>query len=98
MTGKFDRAIKDIYESNDFFKIDYEDLLENFDTDDTDEKEKIGLSLSVVNIAFVDSVRGLISRPRYINEILSIYRKEFIEDVRNRLPEKEKGFKNNDNV
>ena len=82
---KFNKAIKDIQENNDFFNIDYEDVLRNFDTDDTDKKVKISLELSLVNVAFLDSTRGPISRPKYLDRILSIYRREFIEDIKNRM-------------
>lgn len=86
---KFNKAIKDITVDNqDFFNLDYEDILRNFDTDDTDNKVRVSMDLSEVNVAFLDSVRGDISRPKFIDRILTIFRKEFIEDIKNRLPQK----------
>ena len=85
---KFNKTIKEIHESNDFFNIDYDDVLRNFDTDDTEKKVRVSMDLSEVNVAFVDSTRGDISRPKYIDRILTIFRKEFIEDIKNRLPQK----------
>ena len=82
---KFNKAIKDITVDNqDFFNLDYEDILRNFDTDDTDNKVRVSMDLSEVNVAFIDSVRGDISRPKFIDRILTIFRKEFIEDIKNR--------------
>lgn len=85
---KFDKTIKDIIENNDFFGIDYQDLLDNFDAhNETDEKVKVAMQLSLVNIAFIDAVRGDISRPKFIDRILTIFRREFIGDVTDRIPE-----------
>jgi len=81
--------IKDIVDNSDFFEIDYQDLINNFDTNDTDEKDRLNLQLSLVNVAFVDAVRGDISRPKFIDRILTIFRREMIEDIKNRLPEHE---------
>ena len=86
---KFNKTIKEIQENNDFFDIDYEDLLANFDTDDIDEKVALSIRYSVVNIAFVDAVRGDIPRPKFIDKLLTIFRKEFIEDIRFRVTEKD---------
>jgi hypothetical protein len=86
---KFNKVIKEIQDNNEFFDIDYKDLLANFDTDDIEEKVKVGMDLSLVNVAFVDSVRGEISRPRFINKILTIFRKEFLDDIRYRIIEEE---------
>lgn len=91
---KFTRAIKEIHDNNDFFDIDYNDLLNNFDTNDTEEKEKTSVQLSLVNIAFVDFIRGDVSRPKFIDRILTIFRKEFIEDIKMRGEE----FKNNESI
>lgn len=91
---KFTRAIKEIIDNNDFFDIDYNDLLNNFDTNDTEEKEKTSMQLSLVNIAFLDAVRGDVSRPKFIDRILTIFRKEFIEDIKMRGEE----FKNNESI
>ena len=77
--------IKEIHEHSDFFDIDYKDLIDNFDTDDTEEKEKLSLQLSLVNVAFLDNIRGDISRPRFIDRILTIFRREMLEDVKNRM-------------
>jgi hypothetical protein len=74
--------IKEIHENSDFFEIDYTDVLNNFDTDDTEEKVKMSLQLSLVNVAFLDATRGMISRPRFLDKIISIYRKEFLEDIK----------------
>jgi hypothetical protein len=92
---KFTKTIKEIHDNNEFFDIDYNDLLNNFDTNDTDEKEKTSMQLSVVNIAFIDFVRGPISRPRYLDQILTIFRKEFIEDIKYRKGEE---FKDHESV
>lgn len=81
---KFNKAIKDIYDNNDFFNIDYGDVINNFDTNDLDEKEIVNMRLSLVNIAFIDSIRGDISRPKFIDRILTIFRQEFIEDAKMR--------------
>ena len=81
---KFTKVIKEMHDNNDFFDIDYNDLLNNFDTNDTDEKEKTSMQLSLVNVAFVDAVRGDVSRPKFIDRILTIFRKEFIEDIKMR--------------
>lgn len=90
---KFNKIIKEIHETNDFFNIDYEDVLENFDVDeDNDETVPVAMRLSIVNVAFLDAVRGIISRPKYLDKIISIYRKEFIEDIKNRIPEEEENF------
>lgn len=82
---KFNKAIKGIHENNEFFNIDYDDVVKSFDTDDNEEKVMVSMRLSLVNVAFLDSVRGIISRPRYVDRILDIYRNEFIEDVKNRV-------------
>lgn len=94
---KFNKIIKEIHDNSDFFDIDYGDLINNFDTNDTDEKEKTNLQLSLVNIAFLDAVRGDISRPKFIDRILTIFRKEFIEDIKMRSSEKE-DFKNDESL
>lgn len=87
---KFTKNIKEIQENNDFFGIDYNDLLENFDeNNETDEKDGVSMQLSVVNIAFLDSIRGPISRPKFIDRLLTIYRREFLEDIKSRIPEEE---------
>lgn len=83
--GRFDKIIKEIHDNNDFFEIDYNDVLNNFDTDELDEKVKVSMQLSLVNVAFLDAIRGLISRPRFLDKIISIYRKEFLEDVKYRV-------------
>ena len=95
---KFTKAIKEIHDNNDFFDIDYQDILNNFDTNDTDEKEKTSMQLSLVNIAFLDAIRGPISRPKYLDKIISIYRNEFIEDIKMRGDEEKEGFKNNESI
>ena len=87
MTVKFNKVIKEMHENNDFFDIDYNDLLNNFDTNDTDEKEKTSMQLSLVNIAFIDFIRGPISRPRFMDQLITIFRKEYIEDIKNRTAE-----------
>lgn len=87
---RFNKTIKEVFESNDFFGIDYKDLIENFDTDDDEEKVTVSMKLSLVNVAFLDNVRGIISRPKYTDKIISIYRKEFIEDAKNRIDGDEK--------
>ena len=85
---KFTRNIKEIQDNNEFFDFDYNDLLENFDTNnETDEKDNVSFQLSVINIAFIDSIRGPISRPKFIDRLLTGYRREWIEDIKNRLPE-----------
>lgn len=82
--------IKDIVDNNEFFGIDYQDLINNFDTtDEDDEKDRLNLQLSLINVAFIDNVRGPVSRPKYIDRILTVYRREMIEDIKNRLPEEE---------
>ena len=102
MTNKFTKSIKEIHDNNEFFDIDYNDLLNNFDTNDTDEKEKTSIQLSVVNIAFIDFIRGDVSRPRFIDRILTIFRKEFIDDIKMRehQDDDEEGevFKKNESV
>ena len=55
---RFTKSIKEIHDNNEFFDIDYKDLLKNFDTDESDDKEKCIMQLSLVNVAFVDSIRG----------------------------------------
>ena len=87
MTTKFTKNIKEIQDSNEFFGIDYEDLVQNFDRNNETEDEKVGVSmqLSLVNIAFLDSIRGPISRPKFLDRILTIYRREFIDDVKIRF-------------
>ena len=42
---KFNKTIKEIFETNDFFDIDYKDLIENFDTDDDEEKVNVSMKL-----------------------------------------------------
>lgn len=87
---KFNKMIKDIVDNNEFFGIDYQDLINNFDTtDEDDEKDRLNLQLSLINVAFIDNVRGPVSRPKYIDRILTVYRREMIEDIKNRLPEEE---------
>ncbi len=84
---KFTRNIKEIQDNNEFFDFDYNDLLENFDTNnETDEKDNVSFQLSVINIAFIDSIRGPISRPKFIDRLLTGYRREWIEDIKARLP------------
>jgi hypothetical protein len=87
MDMKFNKMIKDIVDNSDFFEIDYQDLINNFDTNDTDEKDRCNLQLSLTNVAFVDAVRGDISRPKFIDRLLTIFRKEMISDIKNRMPE-----------
>lgn len=87
---KFHKNIKEIQENSDFFDIDYDDLLQNFDTNDTDEKVRLNLQLSLVNVAFMDAIRGDISRPKFIDRILTIYRKEWIDDLRYRTENNKK--------
>ena len=87
---KFTRNIKEIQDNNEFFDFDYNDILENFDTNnETDEKDNVSFQLSVINIAFIDSIRGPISRPKFIDRLLTGYRREWIEDIKNRLPDEE---------
>jgi hypothetical protein len=91
---KFSKNIKELQDSNEFFNFDYKDLVENFDTNsESDEKVQISPQLSLINVAFVDFVRGDISRPKFIDRILTIYRREFVNDVKYRLEED-----NNDKV
>ena len=84
---KFNKTIREIQDNNDFFNIDYEDVLKNFDVDvdDNDEKVNVSMKLSIVNVAFVDAIRGIISRPKFIDKILDIYRHEWIEDLKYRV-------------
>lgn len=82
---KFNKTIKDIQDNSDFFDIDYNDLLQNFDTDDLSKKVNVTFSLSLTNVAFIDSVRGDITRPKFVDRLLTIFRKEFIEDIRYRV-------------
>ena len=83
---RFQKNIKEIQDNTDFFDIDYDDLLANFDTNqDTDEKVRLNLQLSLVNVAFMDAIRGDITRPKFIDRIISIYRKEWIEDIKYRV-------------
>jgi hypothetical protein len=82
---KFNKTIKDIQDNSEFFDIDYNDVLNNFDTDDTDEKDMISMRLSVVNIAFIDAVRGDITRPKFVDRLITIFRKEFLDDIRYRI-------------
>lgn len=90
---KFTRNIKEIQDNNEFFDFDYNDILENFDTNnETDEKDNVSFQLSVINIAFIDSIRGPISRPKFIDRLLTGYRREWIEDIRYRVND------NNDKV
>ena len=96
---KFSKNIKELQDSNEFFNFDYKDLVENFDTNseinNNDEKVQISPQLSLINVAFVDFVRGDISRPKFIDRILTIYRREFVNDVKYRLDTEED---NNDKV
>ena len=39
------KTIKEIFETNDFFAIDYKDLIENFHTDDDEEKVNVSMNL-----------------------------------------------------
>lgn len=87
---KFSKNIREIQDNSEFFDIDYEDVLQNFDTDDIEEKVRLNLQVSLVNVAFLDAIRGPISRPKFIDRILSIYRKEWIEDIRYRVEETNK--------
>jgi hypothetical protein len=93
---KFNKTIREIQDNNDFFNIDYEDVLKNFDVDvdDNDEKVNMSMKLSLVNVAFVDAIRGIISRPKFIDKILDIYRHEWIEDLKYRIVDKD----NNDKI
>jgi hypothetical protein len=95
---KFTKTIKEIHDNNEFFDIDYNDLLNNFDTNDIEEKEKTSMQLSVVNIAFLDAVRGDVSRPKFIDRILTIFRKEFIDDIKYRQVVEGEEFKGNESV
>lgn len=97
---KFHKNIKEIQDNSDFFDIDYDDLLQNFDTNDTDEKVKLNMQFSLVNIAFVDAIRGDITRPKFIDRILTIYRNEWINDLRYRTETEEEMTENNnkDNI
>ena len=85
---KFTKNIKEI-QDNEFFNFDYKDLVQNFDTNSElnngDEKVQITAQLSLINVAFIDFIRGDISRPKFIDKILTIYRREFVNDVRYRL-------------
>ncbi len=87
---KFTRNIREIQNDNEFFDFDYDDILENFDRDnETDDKADVSFQLSVINIAFIDSIRGPISRPKFIDRLLTGYRREWIEDIKARMPESE---------
>ena len=93
---KFTKNIKEIQDTNDLFEIDYKDLIQNFDiNNETDEKVQITLGLSIVNVAFLDSIRGPISRPKFLDKIITIYRREFVNDIKYRL---EDDRDNNDKV
>ena len=83
---KFTKNIKEV-QDNEFFNFDYKDLVQNFDTNSeiNDEKVQVSPQLSIINIAFVDFIRGDISRPKFIDKILTIYRREFVNDVKYRL-------------
>ena len=89
---KFAKNIKEIQDNSEFFDIDYKDLLQNFDINNevNDEKVQITLSLSLINVAFLDSIRGPISRPRFLDKILTLYRREWIEDIRYRIKDESK--------
>ena len=90
---RFQKNIKEIQDNTDFFDIDYDDLLANFDTNqDTDEKVRLNLQLSLVNVAFMDSIRGDITRPKFIDRIITIYRKEWIEDLRYRISKEDENI------
>ena len=93
---KFTKNIKEI-QDNEFFNFDYKDLVQNFDTNSelNDEKVQITPQLSLINVAFIDFIRGDISRPKFIDKILTIYRREFVNDVKYRLDTEED---NNDKV
>lgn len=82
---RFNKTIKEIHDNSDFFDIDYNDILQNFDNDDTEDKVKVTMQLSLVNVAFLDAIRGDISRPKYIDRLISIFRKEFLDDIRYRV-------------
>jgi hypothetical protein len=56
------------------------------------------MQLSVVNIAFLDAVRGDVSRPKFIDRILTIFRKEFIDDIKYRQVVEGEEFKGNESV
>lgn len=92
---KFNKTIREIQDNNEFFNIDYEDVLRNFDTDDDEEKVTVSMKLSLVNVAFLDAVRGDISRPRFIDRLLTIFRTEFINDIKFRVTDKSE-LSNND--
>jgi hypothetical protein len=82
---KFTKSIKEIQDSNDFFEIDYSDILQNFDiNNETEDKVPLSMQLSLINVAFLDSIRGPISRPKFIDKLLTLYRREWIEDIRYR--------------
>jgi hypothetical protein len=87
---KFTKSIKEIQDSNDFFEIDYSDILQNFDTNnETEDKVSLSMQLSLINVAFLDSIRGPISRPKFIDKLLTLYRREWIEDIRYRGSDKD---------
>lgn len=81
---KFQKIIKDIKEDNEFFNIDYEDIINNFSEDNKEAgTERLSVSLDIQNIAFMDSIRGDYPRNKFINRIISVFRKEFVESVIN---------------
>ena len=83
---KFTKNIKEIQDSNEFFDIDYKDLIQNFDiNNETEDKVGISLQLSLINVAFLDSIRGPISRPKFLDKIITLYRREWIDDIRYRV-------------
>lgn len=83
MVKRFTNAIANIKENNEFFNIDYNDLISNFDKDIDTGKEKITMMLTIQNIAFLDFVRGDISRTKFLDKIITIFRNEFVESVKN---------------
>lgn len=81
-TGKFTKIIKNIKENNDFFNIDYNDLIHNFSKDDEESgRDKVTMELTIQNLAFVDSIRGDIPRNRFIDKLLTNFRHEFIVGI-----------------
>lgn len=97
MVKRFTQAIESIKENNEFFNIDYNDLLTNFDRDIDTGKEKVTLSLTIQNIAFIDFVRGDISRTKFLDKIITIFRNEFVESVKNTI-DNEGDRLNNDGI